>query len=77
MSDKSKTPDTATGNKLADDDVQALWKVSDIARRLGICRRTVNNMMTRGLPFLKLGRSVRFIPASVESWLLRQQRGQS
>ncbi|MGA2750792.1 MAG: helix-turn-helix domain-containing protein [Verrucomicrobiota bacterium] len=40
-----------------------------------LCRRSVANLMRKGLPYLKLGRRILFHPASVESWLLRQQQG--
>lgn len=44
----------------------------DVANMLGICRRSVDNLMARGLPHLKLGvRKVRFDLAEVADWAKR------
>lgn len=40
-----------------------------------LCRRSIINMMKRGMPHVKLGRRTLFHPQSVDRWLLSQQRG--
>lgn len=41
-----------------------------LARRLGCSTRTVDNLMARGLPFIKLTRKLtRFPRAAVDAWL--------
>lgn len=50
----------------------------DVANMLGICRRSVDNLMARGLPHIKLtARTVRFNLEEVADWSKRtysQQR---
>lgn len=72
----ANTPDGATGQKLAADfNTNGLWEVGDMTHRTHLCRRSIGNLMKKGLPHIKLGRRILFHPASVENWLLRQQRG--
>ena len=41
-----------------------------LAARLGVCPRTIDNLMLRGLPHLKLTRKLtRFPKAAVDEWL--------
>ena len=43
-----------------------LWTTEDVAREIQISTRCVANWRTsRRLPFLKIGRSVRFVPEKV------------
>ncbi len=43
---------------------------SAVAARLGLCRRTIDNLLAAGMPHLKLGaRRVRFDLAEVDAWL--------
>jgi hypothetical protein len=88
----AETPDAATGQtKLATaiDNIHNpptstlsgesldIITVPELCRRLDICRRTESNLRERGkLPFIRLGRCVRYHWPSVEAALLRQQRGQ-
>ena len=45
-----------------------------LASHLGVSTRTIDNLMTRGLPYLKLtGKLVRFPRAEVENWLAQRQ----
>jgi len=45
-----------------------------LAARLGVSTRTVDNLMVRGMPYLKLtGKLVRFPRIPVNDWLGRQQ----
>ncbi len=46
----------------------------ELATRLGICVRTVNTLMTRGLPHIKLTRKLtRFHRAAVDEWFAERQ----
>jgi excisionase family DNA binding protein len=45
-----------------------------LAERLGVSTRTIDNLMVKGLPYLKLtGKLVRFPRVGVDDWLGRQQ----
>lgn len=44
-----------------------------LADLLGISRAGVYNLLHRGLPSVKIGRSRRFDPAAVEAWLSERQ----
>ncbi len=44
----------------------------DVAALLGCCVRTVDNLLSKGLPHIKIGhRQVRFDLAAVHMWLVR------
>jgi excisionase family DNA binding protein len=45
----------------------------DLAERLGISQRWIEYRMTDGLPFVRMGRAVRFQPTQVMSWIASQQ----
>lgn len=46
-----------------------LWAVIDVAQYLRVSERTVRDWIyQRKIPFLKVGRCVRFDPAVIESW---------
>jgi excisionase family DNA binding protein len=45
-----------------------------LAARLGVSVRTIDNLLTRGLPHIKLTRKLtRFPRAAVEEWLAERQ----
>jgi hypothetical protein len=46
----------------------------ELCERLNICRRTASNLRNKGLPFIRAG-GIRYHWPSIESWMLRQQRG--
>jgi hypothetical protein len=46
----------------------------ELCERLGICRRTASILRKKGLPFIRVG-GIRYHWPSIESWMLRQQRG--
>ncbi len=50
--------------------LQPLLTIRQVARMLGVSRPTVYAMMEReGLPYLKIGKTLRFSPSSVHEWL--------
>jgi excisionase family DNA binding protein len=54
---------------------QMLTKV-DVAKQARVCRRTVDYWIkTKRLPFIKLGKAVRFLPANLEKFILSQRIG--
>jgi len=54
---------------------QALWDLPALAERLGVNHRYVRRLVAeRRLPFIKLGRLLRFDPAEIEAWLDRARR---
>jgi hypothetical protein len=72
----TQTPDADTGNQVGGNFyTSGLWDVQAVLARLQICRRSLSNLLKKGLPHVKLGKRILFHPASVEAWLLRQQRG--
>jgi len=45
---------------------RGFWTAQDVAREAQVCERTVANWRTsRRIPFVKIGRSVRFVPENV------------
>lgn len=58
-------PDAPTGSKLGDK--------NDVAAMMGVCHRSVSNLMQRGMPYLAIGRrKVRFDMDEVRAWLKRE-----
>jgi excisionase family DNA binding protein len=46
----------------------------ELAARLGVSTRTIDNLMTRGLPYLALtGKLRRFPRVTVDAWLHQQE----
>ena len=66
-------PEAATGNQ--EFTANSLWDMTELMRHLPLCRRSIYNLMRRGLPHIRLGRRLVFHSGSVQGWLLRQQRG--
>jgi excisionase family DNA binding protein len=55
-------------------DTEPLWDTDQMAAHLHIGRRTVQQMVRdRRVPFVKVERTTRFIPAEVEKWLISRQ----
>lgn len=46
-----------------------LRDAEELAEYLGICRASVYNLLDRGLPSIKIGRSRRFRLTDVDEWL--------
>ena len=42
-----------------------LWRIEDVAEHIGCTPRHVNNLMAAGLPYLKIGRLLRFDPEEI------------
>jgi excisionase family DNA binding protein len=56
--------------------VGQLWSKKTVARRFAYNERTINDWMKNGwLPFVKIGKSVRFIPADVEAFIRSRRIG--
>ena len=56
--------------------VQQLWGKKTVARLFDYNERTINDWMRkRWLPFIKIGKSVRFIPADVEAFIQSHRIG--
>jgi len=52
-----------------------LWGVDDVAEYCGVSERTVRSWLQhRGLPAIRIGRVLRFEPASVRAWLAERER---
>jgi len=43
--------------------------IKQVMEIYGVSRPTVQNWMKKGLPYYKVNRLVRFIPAEVEAWI--------
>lgn len=52
-----------------DEPLEPLLTIPDIEKLLQVSRRTVYNLIDRGLPTMKLGKSVRIHPADFRRWL--------
>lgn len=46
-----------------------LWTTSDVARFLGCSERQVYNLRKQGLPSVRAGGLIRFVPSAVNAWL--------
>jgi len=52
------------------EDPPALWDVAALAQRLGVSERFVRRLVhERRIPFLKIGKFVRFDPDDIADWL--------
>lgn len=49
-----------------------LWTTADVARFIGCSERQVYNLRRHGLPSIRVQGLVRFIPRSVQAWLVNQ-----
>lgn len=49
---------------------------TNIAQFLGVSKRQIDNLRKEGLPFIKLGRLVRFDLNSVHKWIQEQEERQ-
>lgn len=67
MENTTIKPDAPTGKKFG--------TKQDVAAMFGVCLRTVDNLLAKGMPHLKLGsRRCRFDLADVEQWANRSFR---
>lgn len=57
--------------------VEALWTPADLAEFLQIAEKTLTDWRHRriGPPYVRLGKHVRYAPATVRAWLAAQQTG--
>lgn len=54
--------------------VEPLITIEAITRWLGVTRPTIYALMERdGLPYIKIGKSLRFSPPSVRAWLAEHE----
>ena len=52
-----------------------LWKVDDLASFLSVSPRTIRKwVLIRFVPYLKIGRAVRFDPNEIKAWVARGRR---
>lgn len=54
-----------------------LVSVTEVAAHYGVSRATIYNLLDRGLPSIKIGRSRRFRLSDTDAWLEAQQAGVS
>lgn len=67
MNEATNKPEAPTGKKFG--------TKQDVAAMFGVCLRTVDNLLAKGMPHLKLGaRRCRFDMADVEAWANRSFR---
>lgn len=54
---------------------EALWTIEDVARLCSVTPRTIRNWQAAGtIPYVKLGRVVRFQPHEIRVWLSDQAK---
>ena len=59
-----------TNREIADhDSVDPLWTTGDVARFLRCSKRQIPRLREEGLPSIRIGGLVRFVPDQVKSWL--------
>ena len=55
-------------------DLETLLNVREVMARLKVSsRESLYKLMRQGLPVVRLGGQLRFIPSEVQKWLLEQQ----
>jgi excisionase family DNA binding protein len=57
------------------DKQQELLTTPEVAEQWRVCSRTVTYWREKGLPFIKLGRAVRFLPSDIEAYIKRHRIG--
>jgi excisionase family DNA binding protein len=68
------TPVSTARNMEQNSPVRDYENKKQLAMRLGVSLRTVDNLLTRGLPHIKLTRKlIRFPRAVVDEWLAERQ----
>jgi excisionase family DNA binding protein len=53
-------------------DMDHLWTACDVCELLGISRRTLDKLIHRGMPRIRIGRILRFHGPSVRNWIHSQ-----
>jgi hypothetical protein len=51
-----------------------LWTTKDVAKHLHVSLKSVFNLRKKGLPFVKLGGAVRFVPQEIKDYLVNSRR---
>lgn len=51
--------------------------VDDVANMLQVARSTIYNLKKQGMPFIKLGKNIRFDQEEVINWVKTNNRGES
>jgi len=60
---------TSTSSSSVSPSVEPLWDARELAHRLGIHRTRLYHLVRTGrIPHLRIGRGVRFDPASIRTW---------
>jgi excisionase family DNA binding protein len=49
--------------------------IEDVADMLQVTRTTVYNLKKKGLPFIKIGKNIRFSQEDVINWVMDNSRG--
>ncbi len=55
-------------------DSEDLWTTKEVGRFLHVSGKTVFELRKKGLPFVKLGGAVRFVPNEIREYLLNSRR---
>jgi excisionase family DNA binding protein len=50
-----------------------LWTTHEVAKFLRVSLKTVFNLRKRGLPYVQLGGTVRFVPQEIRDYLIRSR----
>jgi excisionase family DNA binding protein len=69
---KARRPGSSTSpiRRMPGDDAPTLWTPEEVAERLGVKLRWVRRAIERRqLPFVRVGRLVRFRPEAIEAWI--------
>lgn len=65
----ARTDMNKTKEIIASPDRESLLKRSEVAKKLSVCERTVDNLTrAKCLAFVRIGRAVRFEPSAVEAY---------
>ena len=51
--------------------------VEDVAEMLQVARSTIYNLKKQGMPFIKLGKNIRFDQEEVINWVKTNNRGEA
>ena len=53
--------------------MENLLTKKDVATLLNLSVSMINKLMTKGLPYIKIGKSVRFNEESVLNWIIKER----
>ena len=74
MNPTNDTPSSQLPFGATAEPVEDLWTTPEVAKFLHVSTKTIYELRMKGLPYLKLGGAVRFIPQEIRQYLENSRR---